>query len=113
MPLVPQPEIIIPPENITVLPNHSFNLTCLAVNLGLLLKYDWNKHDGNLSQTAVKSYVHYVVFSQLGKETTAVYNLAVYNVQPSDEGWYCCVATNEAGNTTDCAWLEVNSKLRI
>ena len=42
---------------------------------------------------------------------TSVYSLAVHNVQLSDEGWYCCVATNEGGSRTDCAWLEVNSKL--
>lgn len=28
-----------------------------------------------------------------------------------DEGWYCCVAVNECGNTTKCGWLEVDSKL--
>jgi len=31
--------------------------------------------------------------------------------QPSDEGWYCCVATNECGDVEECAWLEVDSKL--
>ena len=28
-----------------------------------------------------------------------------------NEGWYCCVAVNECGNTSRCGWLEVDSKL--
>jgi len=105
---VRRPEIIIPLENVTVLPNQDFELNCLALSSGVLM-YDWIKHDGNLPQTAVKSYIHKLFFNSLSGETTLFYNLAVQNVQPSDEGWYCCVVTNEAGSTTECAWLEVNS----
>ena len=108
----PVPEIIIHPENVTVAPNGNFTMNCLAMSFGLL-KYDWSKRHGVLPQTAIKSCFHDILFNPLGEETTNVYNLAVYNVQPSDEGWYCCVATNEAGSTVDCAWLEVNSKLCI
>ena len=82
-------------------------MNCLALSFGLL-QYDWIKYDGALPQTAVKSYIY---FNSLSKETTSVYKLAVHKVQPSDEGWYCCVATNRGGSTVDCAWLEVNSKL--
>ena len=57
------------------------------------------------------SYTEDVLFNPPGEETTDVYSLTMNNVQPSDEGWYCCVATNEGGSTIDCAWLEVNSKL--
>ena len=106
---VPLPEVIISPENTTVLPNQTFTMNCLALSFGLL-KYDWSKRDGILPKTAVKSYTHDVLFNPPSKETTSVYNLAVSNVQQSDEGWYCCEATNGAGSTTDCAWLEVNSK---
>ena len=102
--------MIISPENVTVLPNHSFTMNCLASSFGLL-KYEWSKRDGILPQTAVQSCVYNILFDPLSEQATSVYNLAVYNVQPSDEGWYCCVATNEAGSTVDCAWLEVNSKL--
>ena len=108
--LAPKPELILSPENVTVLPNHTFTMNCLASSFGLL-KYDWNKCDGILPQTAVQSCIHNILFDPLRDQTTNIYNLAVYNVQPSDEGWYCCVATNKAGSTVDCAWLEVNSKL--
>ena len=108
--LAPRPEMIISPENVTVLPNHTFTMNCLALSFGLL-KYDWSKRDGILPQTVVQSCIHNILFDPLEDQTTNIYNLAVYNVQPSDEGWYCCVATNKAGSTVDCAWLEVNSKL--
>ena len=103
--------MITSPKNVTVLPNHSFTMNCLASSFGLL-KYDWSKRDGILPETAVQPCVHNILFDTLSEQATSVYNLAVYNVQPSDEGWYCCVATNEAGSTVDCAWLEVNSKLQ-
>ena len=102
--------MILSPANVTVLPNHSFTMNCLALSFGLL-KYDWSKRDETLPQTAVQSYVYNILFDPLSEQATSVYNLAVYNIQLSDEGWYCCVATNEAGSTVDCAWLEVNSKL--
>ena len=106
--LVRRPEIITSLEKITIFPYQGCNLSCLAVSLGVLT-YDWNRHDGNLSKNAVKSYVHENFFSPLGSEATLIYSLALPNVQLSDEGWYCCVATNEAGSTTKCTWLEVNS----
>ena len=36
--------------------------------------------------------------------------LNISNAQVSNEGKYCCVATNECGGTARCAWLEVKSK---
>ena len=100
--------MIISPENITVLPNHSFDLNCLALSAGVL-SYDWSRHDGSLPQTAVKSYIHKTFLNSQGRAATVVYNLAFDNVQISDEGCYCCTATNEGGSTKKCAWLEVNS----
>ena len=84
--------MIISPENVTVLPNQSFIMNCLALSFGLL-KDDWSKRDGILPQTVVKSCIHNILFDPLSERMTKnIYNLAVYNVQPSDEGWYCCVA---------------------
>ena len=85
-------------------------MKCLALSFGLI-KYDWSKRDGIIPQTAVKSYAQNILFDLPGEGTTDVYSLTMNNVQPSDEGCYCCVATNEGGSTMDCAWLDVNSKL--
>ena len=85
-------------------------MKCLALSFGLIT-YDWNKHDGILPQTAVKSYTENILFNPPSEGATDVYSLTMSNVQPSDEGWYCCVATNEGGSTIHCAWLEVSSKL--
>ena len=87
-------------------------MNCLALSFGLVT-YNWYKHYGFLPQTAVKSYSSNIAFSTLNEQRVDVYNLAVHNVRLSDEGWYCCVATNQEGSRTDCAWLEVNSKLHF
>ena len=92
--------------------NHSFNLNCLALSSGVLT-YNWSKQDGSLPPAAEKSYIHETFLNSLGDPPTIVYNLAVHNVTVSDEGWYCCTATNEGGTTTGCAWLEVNSYVVI
>ena len=100
--------MIIPPQNITLLPNQDFNVNCLALSLGVL-KYNWSKRDGNLPQNAVRSYIYKSFFNSRGGKATLVYNLALLNVETSDEGWYCCTATNEGGSKTDCVWLEIYS----
>ena len=102
--------MIISPKNVTVLPNHNFTMNCLALSFGVF-KYDWYKRDGILPQTAVKSYAYNFSFNPVSEEITNIYNLAVHKVQPSDEGLYCCAATNIGGSTEHCAWLEVDSKL--
>ena len=48
-------------------------------------------------------------FNSLNRQTTVGYHIKIQNAQPSDEGWYCCAAANEAGTTTECSWLEINS----
>ena len=70
---------------------------CLAYSHTTLL-YKWKKTKELLSSV----------------KTIFVQNEAVeYSInitQPSDEGWYCCVATNECGAVDECAWLEMDSK---
>jgi len=93
-----------------VFPDQTANFSCLAVSLGAIV-YDWKKSNGHkLSQTVVQSYNHKTI-SNLFNKKTVFHNLAIPNVQPSDEGYYCCVVYNEHGSTKKCAWLEVNSKV--
>ena len=102
------PEIIHLPDNITVLPQSTANFYCLASSQSALI-YDWKVLDRSLPYSANVTYDEQQ-FSTPGRHLTVVSHLAVSNVRPSDEGWYCCLATNECGTVKECAWLEVNSK---
>ena len=42
---------------------------------------------------------------------TTVSILTIANVHVKDEGYYCCIASNECGKSKECAWLEIDSKL--
>ena len=105
---VPCPEMIKPPVNITVLPGQTVHYYCLASSFGLLA-YNWKKYNGSVASpipNATMTYDHVNIFGG----TTAVHNLTIPNVSPLDEGEYCCIATNECGSVTKCAWLNVYSK---
>ena len=108
--VVPCPEIIKPYKNATVAIKQTTELHCLASSCGALT-YDWIKYSSILPASAVKSYAtkNILYFYQ----TFLTYQLTIPNVQLSDEGWYCCLATNECGTTKKCVWLEVNSKFYI
>ena len=101
------PEIIKPYKNIAVPVNKAADLYCLASSFGGLT-YEWTKNASSLSASAVTSYVSkkFLYFDLI----FLTYQLTIPNVQLSDEGWYCCLATNECGTTKKCAWLEVKSK---
>jgi len=96
--VVPYPEIIQAPLNVTVKPGDEANFTCLAFSHSMV-KYEW-KIDGNKNLP-----FNSAAFMQ---GDTIIY--FINNIQPSFEGFYCCVAINEAGSVQECAWLEVDSK---
>jgi len=100
------PEFIEVPENVTLFLGQTSNFHCLAFSYGGLL-YDWKVNKDSISPTATESYDPWQ-YSTLGQFTT-ITNLTVMNVKESDEGWYCCVVTNECGSVQRCAWLEVDS----
>ena len=106
--VVPCPEIIKPYNNITVSINKAAYLYCLASSCGDFT-YDWIKAASNLSPFAVTSFVN-KNFLYFDDQTALTYQLTIPNVQLSDEGWYCCSATNKCGTTKKCVWLEVKSK---
>jgi len=94
---VPCPEILQVPHNITTLPGQMVNFTCLAYS-HTTLQYKWKRTKELLSSS---------------KTTCAQNDAEEYSInitKPSDEGWYCCVATNECGDVDECAWLEMDSK---
>ena len=108
--IVPLPEIVRPLENVSVPFLQTVSLCCLALSHGALT-YNWKRLDGNqLSSGSTKSYIH-KKFSDINQDTIT-YQLKIHKVKLSDEGWYCCVVTNNGGHTEKCIWLEVDCKLK-
>ena len=108
--VVPHPEMIRPPKSVSLRPGKSAVLECLAWSYSGLV-YDWyeNSTSDELSSKAVISYNKWSSPDD-GSCISTIYTLNISNVQPLDEGWYCCVATNDYGSVEECAWLEVNSE---
>ena len=98
-----------PPQNTTVLPGAIAKFACLALSHGVLID-DWNREDGKgLPKKSEMSSTTWLFPQKYGQLTT-VRSLTVFNAEQSDEGSYCCTATNERGHVTRCAWLEVDSE---
>ena len=105
---VPHPEILRPFNNVTKPLKKTATLSCLALSYGALT-YDWKRLDGSrISSLASQAYIpkRYLTANFV----TVTHQLTIPNLQLSDEGWYCCVATNTNGNSEQCVWLEVDSK---
>ena len=102
--------MIIPPENVTVHPNATVTFSCLAWSYGGLL-YKWKKTDSLTLPSNSRVFFQNKSFPADTSLFTTVYELKIFNAQVIDEGWYCCVASNECGDNVGCAWLEVDSKL--
>jgi len=108
---VPHPEILRPLENVTIPLKKTATLSCLALSYGAL-KYDWKRLDGSrISSLASQAYI--LKEHLTANFITVAHQLTIPNIQLSDEGWYCCVATNTNGNSEKCVWLGVDSKSLI
>ena len=86
--------------------------SCLAWSYGGLV-YRWSKDNStSLPSSGLISFQN-LVFPFNTSCITTVYQFKLSAVQTSDEGLYCCVASNECGETTRCAWLEVDSEFTV
>ena len=98
------------PEPIKVRPGTTVTFSCVAWSYGGLL-YEWNKNNSlTLPYNSTVSYEERPL--PINAINTTMYDITIFNTQETDEGHYCCIASNECGSTTKCAWLEVDSKLR-
>ena len=108
--LVPCPEIIQPPQPVIVRPGNMVTFSCLAWSYGGLV-YRWSKNNITLPSNISVSFQD-GIFPRDTSCTTTMYQFEIPNVQTLDEGLYCCIASNECGNTIECVQLEVDSKLQ-
>ncbi|XP_065903803.1 basement membrane-specific heparan sulfate proteoglycan core protein-like [Dysidea avara] len=109
---VPCPEIIQPPQPVIIRPGNMVTFSCLAWSFGGL-EYKWTKNSITLPSNASVSFQDGIVFPMGTSCTTTMYQFKMSKIQTADEGLYCCVASNECGNTTKCAQLEVDTTPNI
>ena len=97
------------PETAVVRPGKTATFNCLGWSFGGLV-YEWQKsHTIKLPPNTTTSFNTWS--SPTDPSFMAMsYELRLPDVKMSYEGYYCCVASNACGNTTRCAWLEVDSK---
>ena len=110
--IVPCPQMIIPPEPVTVRPDTTVTFSCLAWSYGGLV-YRWDKNDSLTLPSNSSVFFQDKSFPADPSCFTTVYELKIVNAQVIDEGLYCCEASNDCGTNKECAWLEVDSKLYI
>ena len=88
-----------PPEPIVARPDTMVKFSCLAWSYGGL-EYRWIRNNSSMLPSN----------STYNGRSNTVYEVSISSIQVMDEGPYCCVVSNECGNITRCAWLEVDSK---
>ena len=108
--VVPCPEMILVPKPIKVRPDKTVTFSCVAWSYGGLV-YKWSRND-SLSLPYNSTIFYEDKPLPVNSINTTMYEIKIFNIQETDEGQYCCVASNDCGSTTKCAWLEVNSKFR-
>ena len=102
-PIVPKPEILSPPQKVTVQRNKDAIFHCYAFSHGRL-DYDWKTKSGSsLPPSAVTAYMS----MPYRKQIVSFWTLTISKVRQSQSKQYCCVATSEGGTVEHCASLVV------
>ena len=102
--------MILYPIPTKVRPDTTVMFSCMAWSYSGLT-YEWNKNDSlTLPNSSAVTYENRPLKTNDNINTT-VYELTLFNVQETNEGHYCCIASNGCGSTTECAWLEVDGEL--
>jgi len=102
--------MILVPKPIKVRPDKTVTFSCVAWSYGGLV-YKWSRND-SLSLPYNSTIFYEDKPLPVNSINTTMYEIKIFNIQETDEGQYCCVASNDCGSTTKCAWLEVDSKFR-
>ena len=83
-----------------VFPEQTVEFTCSVLGNDSV-NIEWKKNNDLLPSNSLET-------SQVKGKNTIIGLLKITKVKPSDEGQYCCVATNECGSREGCAWLQIN-----
>lgn len=81
--------MIISPKLVVVRPDALVTFLCLAWSYGGLL-YKWERNDSSILPSNS---------TYSGRDDT-IHSLSILNAQVMDEGYYCCVPSNECGSIT-------------
>jgi len=101
--LVPPPELLIPPENITTSAYSEVILSCTGRGFGDV-KVVWMKPPSKVTTTALYSAERY--------DDSIVSTLTIPRAVEIYSGIYCCAIINHVGSSdVQCATLQVNSEL--
>ena len=102
--------MIILPEPVVVRPSVNVTFSCLAWSYGGLV-YKWKRNSSSTIPTNATVSFQERPFPADTICFTTVWILTIANVHVQDEGYYCCIASNECGKSKECAWLEIDGKL--
>ena len=84
-----------------VLPEQTVEFTCSVLSNDTV-NVEWKKKNGLLPTDSLE-------ISQFNEEKNEMTSsLKITKVKLSNEGQYCCVATNKCGSKEGCAWLQIN-----
>ena len=98
---VPPPELLIPPENITVSAYSEVTLSCTGRGFGDV-KVVWTKPPSKVTTTALYATERY--------DDKIISILTIPHVVEIYSGTYCCAVVNHVGSSdVQCASLQVNS----
>ena len=75
--------------------------------------YVWKNSYGKISPDTRRIVTRRLELIEIAGQLLYISELKITNVEESDEGFYYCSATNDCGNDTTEAWLEVDSKMHI
>jgi len=100
--VVPPPELLIPPENMTVSAYTEVTLACTGRGFGDV-KVIWTKPPSKVTATALYATERY--------DDSIVSTLTIPRAVEIYSGTYCCAVVNDVGSSdVQCASLQVKSQ---
>ena len=96
--VVPCPEISLSPSSSIIFADESVTFTCQAFSFGSI-DYQWERDNNQIPSKAIIDVCSAALTIPSGSQ--------------SDEGLFCCSATNDCGTVKECAMLSVIGKMLV